>query len=53
MKDAELFSMKSLFSSIQSGQIMYEKNELKILLKHNEDLNIRFINLYGILEQFS
>tara|TARA_B110000211_G_scaffold74981_1_gene87580 strand:- start:12591 stop:13313 length:723 start_codon:yes stop_codon:yes gene_type:complete len=50
---SELFLMKSWNGPIQANSIMYEKKELEIVLKHNNDLNIKFAGLYGILEQFA
>ncbi|MGS0689651.1 hypothetical protein [Shewanella sp. 30m-9] len=50
---SEVLLMKSWTGSIQANSIMYDENELKIALEHNDDLNIRFVDLSGILEQFA
>ncbi|GLX86970.1 hypothetical protein tloyanaT_32230 [Thalassotalea loyana] len=47
---SEILLMKSWNGSIQANPIMYDQNELKVVLKHNDKLNIRFAGLYGILD---
>lgn len=50
---SEILLMKSWNGSIQANPIMYDQNELKVVLKHNDTLNIRFAGLYGILEEYA
>jgi hypothetical protein len=50
---SEVLLMKSWNGSIQANPIMYNQDELKIVLKHNKALNIRFAGLYGILEGYA
>lgn len=45
--------MPSWNGSINAGKIMYEKNALETILKHEEVLEIKFLKLHGILEQFA
>ncbi|WP_282114247.1 hypothetical protein [Pseudoalteromonas arctica] len=50
---SEILLMKSWNGSIQANPIMYDQNELKVVLKHNDILNIRFAGLYGILGKYA
>lgn len=52
VETSENFLMRSWNGSIQSDNIMYEPNELKIVLKYDPELKITFVRLHGILEQF-
>lgn len=52
VENSALLLMRSWDGSVQASPIMYQKHELEIVLRHNENLNIRFVGLYGILEQF-
>lgn len=45
--------MKSWNGSIQASPVMYDRNELEVVLKHNDVLKIRFVGLYGITEQYA
>lgn len=53
VENAALLLMQSWDGSVQANPIMYQKHELEIVLRHNKNLNIRFVGLYGILEQFA
>lgn len=44
--------MKSWNGSVQTDPVMYDRNELEVVLKHNDVLKIRFVGLYGIIEQY-
>lgn len=50
---SEILLMKSWNGSIQAIPIMYNENELKVVLKHNDNLNVRFAGLYGILKVYA
>ncbi|EFH8798461.1 TPA: hypothetical protein JTH73_001038 [Escherichia coli] len=52
LRTSEFLLMRSWDGSIQACSIMYEEDEVRIVLKHNHDLNVRFVGLYGILEDF-
>jgi hypothetical protein len=49
---SELLLMRTWNGSVQANPIMYLRHEIETVLKYNDILNIRFIGLYGILEQF-
>jgi hypothetical protein len=53
VESSAILLMTSWTGSVQANPIMYQKHELEIVLRHNEDLNVRFVGLYGILEQFA
>lgn len=53
IENSALLLMRSWDGSVQANPIMYQKHELEIVLRHNENLNIRFVDLHGILEQFA
>ncbi|MDR7090881.1 hypothetical protein [Cellvibrio fibrivorans] len=53
VESSAILLMKSWTGSVQASPIMYQKHELEIVLRHNKNLNIRFVGLYGILEQFT
>lgn len=52
VENSAILLMRSWNGSVQANSIMYQKHELEIVLKHNDNLGVRFIGLYGILEQF-
>jgi uncharacterized protein YutE (UPF0331/DUF86 family) len=52
VKDSEALLLKSWNGSVQASPYMYIESELQIVLKHNQDLNIRFLGLYGLLEEY-
>lgn len=47
-----LLLMPSWNGSINASNILYERNALETLVKHDKVLGIKFIGLHGILEQF-
>jgi hypothetical protein len=53
VESSAILLMKSWTGSVQANPIMYQKHELEIVLRHNKNLNVRFVGLYGILEQFA
>ncbi|EHK0753522.1 hypothetical protein RG677_002688 [Vibrio parahaemolyticus] len=48
-----LLLMRTWNGSVQANPIMYLRHELETVLKYNDVLKIRFVGLYGILEQFA
>ncbi|MCD9554587.1 hypothetical protein GLP31_19140 [Photobacterium carnosum] len=52
VESSAILLMRSWNGSVQANSVMYQKHELEIVLKHNNNLDIRFVGLYGILEQF-
>lgn len=53
LETSAILLMPSWRGSIQASSIMYERNSLETVLRHNDDLEIKFLGLYGILEQFA
>lgn len=52
VENSAILLMRSWTGSVQANSLMYQKHELEIVLKHNDNLGVRFVGLYGILEQF-
>ena len=53
LETSAILLMPSWRGAIQASSIMYERNSLETVLRHNHDLEIKFLGLYGILEQFA
>lgn len=47
-----LLLLPSWNGSIQAQPIIYERNSLETVLRHDPELKIKFIGLHGIFEQF-
>lgn len=52
IEDSAILLMKTWNGSIEADPIMYQQHELEIVLRQNQELDIKFLDLYGILEQF-
>ena len=53
VESSAILLMRSWNGSVQANSVMYQKHELEIVLKHNDKLGVRFVGLYGILEEFA
>lgn len=53
LETSAILLMPSWRGSIQASPIMYERNSLETVLRHDHVLEIKFLELHGILEQFA
>jgi len=52
LETSAILLLPSWNGSIQAQSIIYDRNSLETILRHDHDLGIKFIGLHGILEQF-
>lgn len=52
LETSTILLLPSWNGSIQAQPIIYERDSLETVLRHDHDLRIKFIGLHGILEQF-
>ncbi|MBK5144547.1 hypothetical protein I2494_12605 [Budviciaceae bacterium BWR-B9] len=53
LETSAILLMPSWNGSIQAKPILYERNSLETVLRHDHHLEIKFLGLHGIFEQFA